>query len=561
MGGAGAGGDGGDGGGNGDGGSSGSGGGSGHGGSAGDGAAGGESGSSGSGGMGGESGSGASGGSGGGESRTFGFVRDTETVAGISGAEVSFRRLLTSGSTSFQFGDFLHATTVNDPSGYYVMTDAVEAGWQSVWVTAPGFTPGIFYRNHQFRALCDGAPCASQTFYLFNAGTVHDKLPDLITDARLLLSAKLTNSCDDVNEVSACLRAAIATANVGEGDIWLTAPQNTLDQVTQHLYRTDDTVTPVLLPDAHFIHHKEHGHIHFDGWSGFSLRAIDDTCDTEATAENCLPLKNGTKISFCVRDSLTVDSAFSPMRSYDCSIDSQGRVSQGIGAGKADLYDSSLKGQFIDVTGLPHGDYWLEAHVNADRVVLERDYTNNVSRVRIRLELPECGNGVIENPESCEGTDLDGMTCKNYSAHYSGGTLKCNATCGFDRSECERAECNPLDLGRAVGASVASGSNTALYDTLDTFLCENTRGTGRDASFLWTAPESAEYTFRTAGSTYDTMLYILDGACGGEELVCDGSRGDSTVKLQAVQGRKYVIVLDAHPAKTGNYVLGIEGPP
>jgi hypothetical protein len=123
-----------------------------------------------------------------------------------------------------------------------------------------------------------------------------------------------------------------------------------------------------------------------------------------------------------------------------------------------------------------------------------------------------------------------------------------------------RAPCSPIDIGRAVGPSVASGSNAALYDTRDTFLCENPKGTGRDASYLWTAPASGKFVLDTDGSGYDTMLYIFNETCDGEELVCDSTRGSSEVTLDAVAGRNYVVVVDAHPGRTGQYVLNVTGP-
>ena len=41
--------------------------------------------------------------------------------------------------------------------------------------------------------------------------------------------------------------------------------------------------------------------------------------------------------------------------------------------------------------------------------------------------LPECGNGVREGPEVCDGPDLGGQTCQ--SVGFDGGNLACNATC------------------------------------------------------------------------------------------------------------------------------------
>jgi len=49
---------------------------------------------------------------------------------------------------------------------------------------------------------------------------------------------------------------------------------------------------------------------------------------------------------------------------------------------------------------------------------------------------PECGNGVIDPGEQCDGTNLNGFDCTNLG--YTGGTLACDpVTCTFDTSLCE----------------------------------------------------------------------------------------------------------------------------
>jgi len=49
---------------------------------------------------------------------------------------------------------------------------------------------------------------------------------------------------------------------------------------------------------------------------------------------------------------------------------------------------------------------------------------------------PECGNGVIDPGEQCDGANLNGFDCTNLG--YTGGTLACDpVTCTFDTSMCE----------------------------------------------------------------------------------------------------------------------------
>jgi hypothetical protein len=46
-----------------------------------------------------------------------------------------------------------------------------------------------------------------------------------------------------------------------------------------------------------------------------------------------------------------------------------------------------------------------------------------------------CGNGIIEQGEQCDTTNLNGMTCTDLG--FNSGTLKCNSYCQFDTSQCE----------------------------------------------------------------------------------------------------------------------------
>ncbi len=47
---------------------------------------------------------------------------------------------------------------------------------------------------------------------------------------------------------------------------------------------------------------------------------------------------------------------------------------------------------------------------------------------------PECGNGVIEYREECDGNNLGGETCE--SLGYDGGVLTCDDDCNFDTKAC-----------------------------------------------------------------------------------------------------------------------------
>ncbi len=81
----------------------------------------------------------------------------------------------------------------------------------------------------------------------------------------------------------------------------------------------------------------------------------------------------------------------------------------------------------------------------------------------------ECGNGLVEEGESCDGSELDGQTCTSLPGDYTGGTLGCNDSCTYDTSACiggtvecgndtqETGEdCDGADLGGATCTSVGN---------------------------------------------------------------------------------------------------------
>jgi hypothetical protein len=61
----------------------------------------------------------------------------------------------------------------------------------------------------------------------------------------------------------------------------------------------------------------------------------------------------------------------------------------GISVGWADLYPRTFAGQYIDVTGVPDGQYWLEAEVDPFDLLQETNDDNNITRVLVNLVVPE----------------------------------------------------------------------------------------------------------------------------------------------------------------------------
>jgi len=52
-----------------------------------------------------------------------------------------------------------------------------------------------------------------------------------------------------------------------------------------------------------------------------------------------------------------------------------------------------------------------------------------------QCETDDCGNGVVDSGETCDGTNLNGMSCTDIDA-FTGGTLSCDSNCLIDTNSC-----------------------------------------------------------------------------------------------------------------------------
>jgi hypothetical protein len=73
-----------------------------------------------------------------------------------------------------------------------------------------------------------------------------------------------------------------------------------------------------------------------------------------------------------------------------------------------------------------------------------------------------CGNGVLEYPEGCDGDDLGGATCASFG--FDHGTLTCGMGCEIDASGCSDAPLCPngaIDAGEACDGENLNGATCA----------------------------------------------------------------------------------------------------
>jgi hypothetical protein len=137
-----------------------------------------------------------------------------------------------------------------------------------------------------------------------------------------------------------------------------------------------------------FVYSPCHKHYHFSGYALYELFSSDPRT-TPSPA-----LVTGRKQAFCLEDFEPDPLAASPGPAvYACT-------NQGISVGWEDTYGSYLDGQWLDITDIAPGNYWLRVIINPYNVaaspiydprsaaalaIQESDYSDNVAVVPVTI--------------------------------------------------------------------------------------------------------------------------------------------------------------------------------
>jgi len=143
----------------------------------------------------------------------------------------------------------------------------------------------------------------------------------------------------------------------------------------------------------------------------------------------------------------------------------------------------------------------------------------------------QCGNGVREGAEVCDGNDLGGASCEGFG--FNGGVLACDASCTFDPSQCD-TEDPGLDVTGATdpedpGTDV-TGVGTTLGDTTgggaqgdggnDGCRCGASSGGGASLAWVGVGLFGLLGALRRRGRTMITVLATVLGASSAQGC-CD----------------------------------------
>lgn len=196
------------------------------------------------------------------------------------------------------------------------------------------------------------------------------------------------------------LRFDTRTPNQGTADMYLGAPSTT---------------------NPNFEYSTCHNHYHFNTYANYQLLATDGSVAAR-----------GHKQAFCLEDIDHANPMTGPaMARYTCG-------NQGISMGWADIYNSGLDCQWVDVTDVAPGSYVLRITVNEAHLLNESNYDNNVINVPVTISAPTpdelntdplraCAAPQMGLDRTC-GWTLEGAHSCTPTARV---TLGCSAACGL----------------------------------------------------------------------------------------------------------------------------------
>ncbi|MFN4241728.1 MAG: lysyl oxidase family protein [Tepidisphaerales bacterium] len=309
------------------------------------------------------------------------------------------------------------------------------------------------------------------------------------------------------------LRFSTAIGNIGDGPVVLTSSSSEINpdgtqRVTQVIYarQGNQFVAKRTRVGGNFVWHPGHGHFHYEGYADYRLlHSVNGQPGDVVLRADGTPAV-GDKVGFCL---INVSSSFtipgtnvssSTLPNYN--LPGQPTVGcgfvQGLHVGRADVYSSIYDGQWIDVTGVPNGNYFLEVTIDGSDTVLEKDESNNTVRVPITLNTTPPSGGIpadrFESPAPnnsfATATDLGELGYQT----QSGLTIHANYDDDFFRFTAAST-----GSGRIQTRAAHGDVNLFLYDAQGNLL----RASSNQGSGSATNPETDTVTWDfVKGQTY-----------------------------------------------------------
>ena len=242
------------------------------------------------------------------------------------------------------------------------------------------------------------------------AAQVTERLPDLVSDQPQRLQLQ-TVAQPDGNHL--LLRFDGFVHNAGQGALEMRGsnPVGTeYTNVVQRVYRSDSSFLDDSSRDPHIIFEPEDGHDHWH----LKNAARYSLWNAAKTAE----VAPAMKVGFCLIDSQRIETNGPPSPGYStgqnnfCGQNEPTRPSlfEGVSAGWRDLYDRTLAFQWVDVSDVAPGNYWVRADVDPDDVVREINEVNAGAYFGSTATVPWTIPGYAANPVAAGTISATGPT-------------------------------------------------------------------------------------------------------------------------------------------------------
>jgi hypothetical protein len=283
-----------------------------------------------------------------------------------------------------------------------------------------------------------------------------------------------------------------------------------------------------------------HNHPHYQNYARYEL------LDAVGQA-----LVVGHKQGFCLMDSAC------PAPVFSCD-------SQGVSAGCSDFYGPTLGCQYLDITGVPSGDYRIRVTLDPFNRVPELSESNNVAIVPVTIVRPS-GSAPTRTPTP-QQTPTPARTPTATRTVTRTRTPAPTATSG-GAGACANATIIPAGGGTFSGTTAGASSLTGS--------CAQTEP-APERVFQWTPTVSGVATIQTCSSTattFDTVIHVRSSSCAtGAEIACNddtsgcgtsetnGASRGSRVTPTVTAGVTYFIVVDGYIGKSGAFTLSVVAP-
>jgi hypothetical protein len=181
------------------------------------------------------------------------------------------------------------------------------------------------------------------------------------------------------------LRFDTVIVNIGPGPFQVYGHDDLTDATSKHAVVQEvwDGTSWAEQPTEAVMSYSGDGHDHWH------VENLQDWTIVNANDAAARVLAKGAKTGFCFWDNYrygsTASPHYHPYTTDACELMGDGTVPMGLAVGWGDEYPSTIAYQYIDISGLPNGDYVVTVVADPQNWFIEASDANNSSWTKIRI--------------------------------------------------------------------------------------------------------------------------------------------------------------------------------